>query len=106
MHSKKIGFIILTYKNIDDTVECIESIIRINSDDFLKIGMTTENSIIVNQKEDAFYLPTSALKRDRKGDYVFVADGNSVEKVYVKTGISDDINTEIMYCQYYFLNLH
>ena len=67
-----------------------------NSDDFLKIGMTTENSIIVNQKEDAFYLPTSALKRDRKGDYVLVADGNSVEKVYVKTGISDDINTEII----------
>ena len=68
-----------------------------NSDDFLKIGMTTENSIIVNQKEDAYYLPTSALKRDRKGDFVFVLkEDNTIEKQYVTTGISDDINTEIL----------
>ena len=67
-----------------------------NSDDFLKIGMTTENSIIINEKQNTDYLPTSAIKRDRQGDYVYIQNGNLIEKVYIQKGISDDINTEIL----------
>ncbi|MDA3080267.1 MULTISPECIES: efflux RND transporter periplasmic adaptor subunit [unclassified Campylobacter] len=67
-----------------------------NDDDFLKIGMTTENSIITIEKENTSYLPTSALKRDKQGDFVYVLKGAKTEKIYVKTGASDDSNTEIL----------
>jgi len=67
-----------------------------NENDFLKIGMTTENNIIVSEANNTSYLPTSVIKRDAKGDYVTVLNGNEPEQRYVKTGVSDDLNTEIL----------
>ncbi|MDA3053850.1 MULTISPECIES: efflux RND transporter periplasmic adaptor subunit [unclassified Campylobacter] len=67
-----------------------------NRDNYLKIGMTTECEIIVNHAEDTNYLPTSVIKRDEKGDYVMVKRGFGSEKTYIKKGISDDLNTEIL----------
>lgn len=67
-----------------------------NENDFLKIGMTTENNIIVSEANNTSYLPTSVIKRDAKGDYVTVLNGKESEQRYVKTGVSDDLNTEIL----------
>ena len=67
-----------------------------NENDFLKIGMTTENNIIVSEANNTRYLPTSVIKRDAKGDYVTVLNGKEPEQRYVKTGVSDDLNTEIL----------
>ena len=67
-----------------------------NENDFLKIGMTTENNIIVNEANNTSYLPTSVIKRDTGGDYVTVLNGKEPEQRYVKTGVSDDLNTEIL----------
>ncbi|WP_298962403.1 efflux RND transporter periplasmic adaptor subunit [uncultured Campylobacter sp.] len=67
-----------------------------NENDFLKIGMTTENNIIVSEANNTSYLPTSVIKRDRGGDYVTVLNGKEPEQRYVKTGVSDDLNTEIL----------
>ena len=67
-----------------------------NENDFLKIGMTTENNIIVSEANNTSYLPTSVIKRDAKGDYVTVLNGKEPEQRYVKTGVSDDLNTEIL----------
>ena len=67
-----------------------------NKNDFLKIGMTTENNIIVSEANNTSYLPTSVIKRDGGGDYVTVLNGKEPEQRYVKTGVSDDLNTEIL----------
>jgi len=67
-----------------------------NENDFLKIGMTTENNIIVSEANNTSYLPTSVIKRDGGGDYVTVLNGKEPEQRYVKTGVSDDLNTEIL----------
>ena len=67
-----------------------------NENDFLKIGMTTENNIIVSEANNTSYLPTSVIKRDGRGDYVTVLNGKEPEQRYVKTGVSDDLNTEIL----------
>ena len=67
-----------------------------NENDFLKIGMTTENNIIVSEANNTSYLPTSVIKRDAGGDYVTVLSGAQPEQRYVKTGVSDDLNTEIL----------
>lgn len=67
-----------------------------NAGNFLKIGMTTENNIIVSEANNTSYLPTSVIKRDAKGDYVTVLNGKEPEQRYVKTGVSDDLNTEIL----------
>jgi len=67
-----------------------------NAENFLKIGMTTENNIIVSEANNTSYLPTSVIKRDAGGDYVTVLSGAQPEQRYVKTGVSDDLNTEIL----------
>ena len=67
-----------------------------NAGNFLKIGMTTENNIIVSEANNTSYLPTSVIKRDAGGDYVTVLSGAQPEQRYVKTGVSDDLNTEIL----------
>ena len=67
-----------------------------NENDFLKIGMTTENNIIVSEANNTSYLPTSVIKRDGGGDYVTVLNGKEPEQRYVKTGVSEDLNTEIL----------
>lgn len=67
-----------------------------NAGNFLKIGMTTENNIIVSEANNTSYLPTSVIKRDGGGDYVTVLNGKEPEQRYVKTGVSDDLNTEIL----------
>ena len=43
-----------------------------NAGNFLKIGMTTENNIIVSEANNTSYLPTSVIKRDAGGDYLTV----------------------------------
>ena len=58
--------------------------------------MTTENNIIVSEANNTSYLPTSVIKRDGGGDYVTVLNGKEPEQRYVKTGVSDDLNTEIL----------
>jgi len=67
-----------------------------NENYFLKIGMTTENNIIASEANNTNYLPTSVIKRDAGGDYVTVLNGKEPEQRYVKTGVSDDLNTEIL----------
>ena len=67
-----------------------------SSDSAIYFGMTTENNIIVSEANNTSYLPTSVIKRDGGGDYVAVLNGKEPEQRYVKTGVSDDLNTEIL----------
>jgi HlyD family secretion protein len=74
----------------------------------IKSGMSTTVEIITDSKEDILTVPTSAIKEDNKGNYILKVNENiederapvslttEPEKIYIKTGINDDENTEIV----------
>lgn len=66
-----------------------------NDDEFLRIGMTTQNTIIVNRIKDALVVPTLAIRSDEEGSFVLVKDQDAIQKVRVQVGITTDINTQI-----------
>lgn len=62
----------------------------------LKPEMTTNVKVIIEQKEDALYLPVEALKRKNGKTFVSVAKGEGLEDLEVETGLTDGINVEIV----------
>nr|MBP3724216.1 efflux RND transporter periplasmic adaptor subunit [Campylobacter sp.] len=67
-----------------------------NDDEFLRIGMTTQNTIIVNQIKDAIVVPTLAIRTDEEGSFVLIKDKDTIQKARVEVGITTDINTQII----------
>lgn len=67
-----------------------------NTDNFLRIGMSVENSIVIARAENALFVPTYTIKNDRNGYFVELLKGGKVLKSYVKLGIKDSINTQIL----------
>lgn len=73
-----------------------QSIVQ-NKDGLLRIGMSTQNSLLIQEVEDAIIVPSVAIKKDGKNHFVNVLKAdNSVEKRVVSIGISDGINTQIL----------
>ena len=67
-----------------------------NEDRSLYIGMTTENSIVVNSADKVLSVPTLAIKqRDGKKYVRVLGEKNAVTEKTVTTGLSDSISTEI-----------
>lgn len=63
--------------------------------------MSTEASISIQSKNDALYVPVEAVYKNNNEKYVLVPSssddsGQSVQKVTVKTGITNDTNVEII----------
>lgn len=67
-----------------------------NKNNFLRIGMSVENEIIIKTIKNALIIPTYAIKNDNDGYYVNVLNDKKVEKKYIKLGIKDSLNTEIL----------
>lgn len=67
-----------------------------NSDGLLKIGMTTENSIIINQSKNTLYIPTSAIFKEDNATFVKVLKNGKATKKEIKVGIANSINSEIL----------
>lgn len=63
-----------------------------NEDDILKIGMSVQNTIIIEEKKDVLLLPLSAIYNDS----VYVLKGKKPVKTNIKVGINDGINVEIL----------
>lgn len=79
----------------------IQFLIRasINKDNssFLRAGYSANADIILDKKEKAMAVPESVLQFDKEKPFVEVENGNQVfEKRFVKTGLSDGINIEIL----------
>ncbi|STZ75460.1 efflux RND transporter periplasmic adaptor subunit [Bergeriella denitrificans] len=68
-----------------------------NEDGSLHIGMTTENTIVVNEAKDALSVPTLAVKQKNGKSFVRVLDEKRqpVEKA-VQTGLNDGTNTQVL----------
>lgn len=67
-----------------------------NENNLLRIGMTTQNTIIIRDLKNILILPTSAIKSDQNGNYVLVKKDDKIEQVRIKVGISSSINTQIV----------
>lgn len=67
-----------------------------NSDNSLRIGMTTQGRVVIAEKNDVLLAPTSAIKKRGKRNVIEVLeDGKAVEKE-VQLGLADSQNTEIV----------
>ena len=67
-----------------------------NEDNVLHIGMTTENTIIINQAEKVLAVPKLAVKQRGGKQYVRVLGENKQpQEKEITTGLSDTMNTEV-----------
>ena len=65
-----------------------------NESGALRIGMTTQNKIIVKEVKDAIQIPLIALKTDEEGNYALLKTGNEISKKYLKIGIKTEAYAE------------
>ncbi|MCV3406578.1 efflux RND transporter periplasmic adaptor subunit [Campylobacter lari] len=68
-----------------------------NDNNFLRIGMSTENEIAIKTENNTLVIPTLAIKSDVGGYYVEILKANNISvKTPVKLGIKDSLNTQIL----------
>ncbi|EOI6574825.1 efflux RND transporter periplasmic adaptor subunit [Campylobacter upsaliensis] len=67
-----------------------------NKNDLLRIGMSIQNEIVVAHAQNVLAVPTYAIKSDRGGYFVEILEKDRVRKAYIKLGIKDALNTEIL----------
>ncbi|EIW2410849.1 efflux RND transporter periplasmic adaptor subunit [Campylobacter upsaliensis] len=67
-----------------------------NKNDLLRIGMSIQNEIVVAYAQNVLAVPTYAIKNDSGGYFVEILEKDRVRKAYVKLGIKDALNTEIL----------
>ncbi|MBF7068357.1 efflux RND transporter periplasmic adaptor subunit [Campylobacter volucris] len=68
-----------------------------NENNFLRIGMSTENEIAIKTEKDTLVIPTLAIHSDINGYYVeILKDDKIVVKTPVQLGIKDSLNTQIL----------
>ncbi|EAI8628839.1 efflux RND transporter periplasmic adaptor subunit [Campylobacter lari] len=68
-----------------------------NDNNFLRIGMSTENEIAIKTENNTLVIPTLAIKSDISGYYVEILKANNISvKTPVKLGIKDSLNTQIL----------
>lgn len=67
-----------------------------NEDGRLRIGMTTQNTIVIGKAENVIVLPNLTVKKEGEQSVVYVlTPQGEPERRVVQTGLSDNTNTEI-----------
>ena len=67
-----------------------------NKDGILRIGMTTQNELLIANVEGAIIVPSIGIKKDENGTFVYVLKDGKAVKTAVKTGIKDNLDTQII----------
>ena len=67
-----------------------------NKDGILRIGMTTQNELLIANVEEAIIVPSIGIKKDENGTFVYVLKDGKPVKTAVKTGIKDNLDTQII----------
>ncbi|MDO5045841.1 efflux RND transporter periplasmic adaptor subunit [Campylobacter sp.] len=68
-----------------------------NKDEILRIGMTTQNTIMLESVKEAIIIPTVAIKKEGGKQYVSVLKDNlQVEKREVAVGLTDGLKSQII----------
>lgn len=95
------GLTLLTNNEYTEVVESSEAIyyygrlVVPNDERKLRIGMTTQNVIYVENADNVLTIPVTALKTDGTQKYVDVLTAEGVKKRTVITGVSDGLRVEI-----------
>ena len=58
--------------------------------------MEAKISVSTSKSEDALLVPFSAVNSDMEGDFVYAVENGVIVKKPVQTGISSDLNIEIV----------
>ncbi|EKE04862.1 MAG: hypothetical protein ACD_19C00429G0022 [uncultured bacterium] len=64
------------------------------SNSLFKIAMTGDAKFVVSEKENILYIANNFIKQDKIGSFVKI--DKKGEKIYIKTGIESEDNTEII----------
>ena len=67
-----------------------------NKDGILRIGMTTQNELLIVNVKDAIIVPSIGIKKDENGTFVYVLKDGKPVKTAVKIGIKDNLDTQII----------
>ena len=67
-----------------------------NKDGILRIGMTTQNELLIANVKDAIIVPSIGIKKDENGTFVYLLKDGKPVKTAVKTGIKDNLDTQII----------
>lgn len=95
------GLTLLTNNEYTEVVESSEAIyyygrlVVPNKDGKLRIGMTTQNVIYVENADNVLTIPVTALKTEGNQKYVEILTQQGVQKRTVVTGVSDGLHVEI-----------
>lgn len=84
-------------ESVSDTsaVYYYANIVIDNSDNLLRIGMTTTSTIKVATAEDVLIVPTIAISEKKGGYFIKILENNKAVEKKIEIGIRDDFNTEI-----------
>lgn len=63
-----------------------------NKNQNLRVGMSVQNSIIINEAKNTLLVPLSAIQ----DDFVYILENDILFKKAVKTGINDGVNIQIL----------
>ena len=67
-----------------------------NDDGALRIGMTTQNTITIAEARQVLIVPSIAVTRHGGRSFVQVLKGGKAEEREIKTGLSDNMNTQVV----------
>ncbi len=63
----------------------------------LRIGMTTQTVIYIDEAKDVLSVPVLALRTDKSEPYVNILTSSGVQERPIQTGVSDGLNIEVKY---------
>lgn len=66
-----------------------------NSNDILS-NMNVNANIILTQKHNIITIPSSTIQIQDEQPYIRILKNNAIKQVFIKTGISDNTNTEVL----------
>ena len=95
------GLTLLTNNEYTEVVDSSEAIyyygrlIVPNDDGKLRIGMTTQNVIYVENAENVLTIPVTAVKNNGSQKYVEILTDKGVQQRTIVTGVSDGLNIEV-----------
>jgi RND family efflux transporter MFP subunit len=80
----------------DTTTRSYRVRIGLPADTPLRIGMTTDTNIIVEQHDQVALLPATAIVNDHSTNFVWVLRNNALHRVEISVGINGERKTEVV----------
>lgn len=91
-----LGKVTLIEPNLDSITRTINvQILLDNSENLLKPGMFARANLVLHESKAALTIPNTAILEANDEKFVFRNHDNQFQRIVIKTGMSDETNTEI-----------